>query len=411
MYRMDGRREGFALASAVVALVLVGVLVTGGFIAATQESRISESTYNATEALNIAEFGLNETVGTWQIEDYEEAASRPEETFLVCRDGTTVDITADPTLTCPNAAPVGEYTVSVTPLGGSGALFLVQSTGRLLRSIQFNAAEPPQRTVAMVVRTTDFNVDMDRAVTVYDKLTIQGNATVTGRDTIPKHWENCSPVAPGDEMQTGVVAKDPNQVTTKGNGKLFGEPPKRPDPSLDKDSFGTFGDLTYEDLVAAANWTFPGGINPKTHPSTTPGNYCNYDDEMNWGAPLENKNHPCKNYFPIIHVTGDLQLNSNAQGQGILLVDGDLHLGGGYEFFGIVIVQGALRGGNGGSKIWGTTYVKGDAEIGSELKGTPIVTLSSCAIEQAIKNNPAFSYAMPISSRSWFDFSAVGVEN
>ena len=84
-------------------------------------------------------------------------------------------------------------------------------------------------------------------------------------------------------------------------------------------------------------------------------------------------------------MTGDLQLNSNAQGQGILLVDGDLHLGGGYEFFGIVIVQGALRGGNGGSKIWGTTYVKGDAEIGSELIGTPIVTLSSCAIEQAIK--------------------------
>ena len=218
------------MASAVVALVLVGVLVTGGFIAATQESRISESTYNATEALNIAEFGLNETVGTWQIEDYEEAATRPEETFLVCRDGTTVDITADPTLTCPNAAPVGEYTVSVTPLGGSGALFLVQSTGRLLRSVQFNAAEPPQRTVAMVVRTTDFNVDMDRAVTVYDKLTIQGNATVTGRDTIPKHWENCSPVAPGDENADRRGREGPESGHDQGEREAVRRAPEAPRP-------------------------------------------------------------------------------------------------------------------------------------------------------------------------------------
>jgi hypothetical protein len=104
-------------------------------------------------------------------------------------------------------------------------------------------------------------------------------------------------------------------------------------------------------------------------------------------------------------------MNSKGSGQGILLVDEDLKLNGGYEFYGIVIVMGKLEGGNGGAKIYGGTIVRGGANLDnpSEVQGNPVVNLSSCAIERAVQNNDAFAFAKRISSRSWFDLSAVGV--
>ena len=55
---MQSRREGFALAGAVLAMVLVGAIVTGGFYAAHQESQITRSSELSDLAQYIAEQGL-----------------------------------------------------------------------------------------------------------------------------------------------------------------------------------------------------------------------------------------------------------------------------------------------------------------------------------------------------------------
>src|SRR5687767_666505 len=58
---MKSRREGFALAGAVLAMVLVGAIVTGGFYAAHQESQITRGTELGDLARYIAEQGLDAT--------------------------------------------------------------------------------------------------------------------------------------------------------------------------------------------------------------------------------------------------------------------------------------------------------------------------------------------------------------
>jgi hypothetical protein len=401
MKRLDTRRDGFALPAAIVALVLVGVLVTGGFVAATQEGHISESTRLSGEAFNIAELGLNEFIGGVRVVNYGFAMAPAQPSWEVCRDGSVVLMPA----TCSNGAAIGTYTVQVRPLGTSDELFMVQSTGKVTRHGQYNE---PSRTLATVVRSRTLDIAMDRAVTVGGPLHTSGNAEINGEDAIPGTFydkESCTSTG----TQAGVVAKDPDQVTTKGNSRIKGEPPKRGDESIDSISITQFGDLSYEDLTEMATFTIPNQGVHTTGPKLKDGR-CDYSDQSNWGSPLD-PNHLCKDFFPIIHVTGSLHMNSKGSGQGILLVDEDLKLNGGYEFYGIVIVMGKLEGGNGGAKIYGGTIVRGGANLDnpSEVQGNPVVNLSSCAIERAVQNNDAFAFAKRISSRSWFDLSAVGV--
>jgi hypothetical protein len=401
MIRLNARREGFALVTAIAALVLIGVLVTGGFVAATQEGAISNSTRYSADAFNAAEFGLNEVVGTWRVADYAAAVGQPPIERELCRDGTSVN--ADPG--CTGGAAVARYTVELSSLGGE--LYLVLSSGEVARHGRLNE---PERTLGRVVRFRNFDIAMDRAVTVGGPLGMGGTAEINGEDAIPPtFYDNDKCTSTG--TQTGVVARDPDKVTTKGNSRIKGEPAKRGDPSIDSDSFTQFGDLTYEELTQMATFTIPHQGLSTTSPKLKDGR-CDYGDRTNWGSPLL-PNHACKDFFPIIHVEGSLHMNAQGSGQGILLVDGDLKLNGGYEFYGIVIVMGKLEGGNGGAKIYGGTFVRGGAELEnpSQVQGNPVVNLSTCAIERAIQNNDAFAYASPISSRSWFDLSAVGVEN
>jgi hypothetical protein len=398
MDRLDTQREGFALPAAIVALVLVGVLVTGGFVAVTQEGRISDSTRSSGEAFNIAELGLNEFIGGTKVSNY----GNPIPLVKVCRNGTTVKDAAE----CTDGAAVGSYVVSVTQLGTSEALFQVSSTGVVARPGALNG---PSRTLAAVVRRSrTLDIAMDRAVTVGGPLELGGTAEINGEDAIPStFYDNDQCESTG--TQAGVVAKDPDNVTTKGNSRIKGEPPKREDSSIDSASFEQFGDLRFDELVAMANFTIENNGVQSTSPKLKNGR-CDYGDRTNWGAPL-NPDHDCKDFFPIIYAEGDLHLRQQGSGQGILLVEGDLQLNGGYEFYGIVIVLGTLQGGNGAARIYGGTFVRGGANLDnpSAVQGNPVVNLSTCAINRARQNADAFAFANRISSRSWFDLSAVGV--
>ncbi|MDT8342604.1 MAG: hypothetical protein RQ751_13920 [Longimicrobiales bacterium] len=63
--RPGPRRGGFALPVAVFALVIVGVLVTGGVYMARQETRIGVASKKGTEAFYLAERGIAEVLERW----------------------------------------------------------------------------------------------------------------------------------------------------------------------------------------------------------------------------------------------------------------------------------------------------------------------------------------------------------
>ena len=73
---------------------------------------------------------------------------------------------------------------------------------------------------------------------------------------------------------------------------------------------------------------------------------------LNWGNP-ENPGAACWDWFPVIHITGNANVQSGGVGQGVLLVDGDLDLRGNFAFYGIVIVQGSLGTQGSGNRVYG----------------------------------------------------------
>ena len=60
------RRDGAALPVALLAILVIGALVTGGFYSSSQESRISVSADLGSQAFYVAEYGLQDALGTWK---------------------------------------------------------------------------------------------------------------------------------------------------------------------------------------------------------------------------------------------------------------------------------------------------------------------------------------------------------
>jgi Tfp pilus assembly protein PilX len=59
------RRRGFALAAALLALLLISALVTGVFFAATEETKIAATAAERQLALSVAESAIETTIASW----------------------------------------------------------------------------------------------------------------------------------------------------------------------------------------------------------------------------------------------------------------------------------------------------------------------------------------------------------
>ena len=390
-------REGFALSTTIVALVVIGLLVTGGFFAASQEGRISTSSADADVALRVAEHGINTAVGTWTVGSLSNVEKHGPTSIALKVGGRTI----------------GTATVEARRLGDR--LYFVTSTGRVARG---NA----ERKLGMLVRTIEMEAKTDRAVSTYSPIEVSGSSVVSGEDKPNPAWpaDEC-PESQG--MKTGIVARDTSLVT-KGSAKaqIIGNPPKAEDPSITRENLVNFGEWDLDDLIENADKRVPPGTNnPPVEAKTRSDGTCDVGERYNWGAPND-PNHPCHDYFPIIYAEGDLDLQSQGRGQGILIVNGNLGIRGGFEFSGIIIVRGKIETGGGDSKIYGSVIILGentsekskikdcDTEgCTTEMNGNPIIHLSTCAIDRAVKNNPALSRIIPIAERSWVDLTASGV--
>lgn len=384
-------RDGMALPATLLALVIVGALVTGGVYTAMANDRTSANTEVGQYAFMAAERGLDEVLGTWLRADFQTKLPTTGSTFTVGPVAVTAgDLDA-------------QYTVSVKRL--NTFMYMVESDGEIVSGGRYAGAK---RRVAQIVRTRHTSFPKDRAVSTHVDLRMVGKAGVSGADTIPQEWSGC-PAGVG--TRTGVVHDDDAEVKIVGAAGVTGVPKYGPRP-LTQDSFLKYGDMHLNDLIATANHTLAAGNYGGMAPSVNDDGFCDTTDDLNWGDPDDDTG-PCHLYWPVIYSPGDVTIN-NGVGQGILIVGGDLQLGGNVEFTGLVFVYGALKSVGSGNKVIGSVSVLGQSPDGSELDatgaGSTMIHLSSCAIERAYLYSDRFARPVPLAERKFVDVSGLGLD-
>lgn len=393
MYGKQRNEQGFALATAILALVVVGALVTAGFFAASQEGRIGTTNAQADLAFYIAEQGLQNTLGTVKKRQIRNLAP-----------GQTLERTGTVTV---GGRTVGNYTATIRPFGGEH--FFVETIGTVTQGGLYAGA---QRRLGMVVRTMEIRFPMTAALTTYGGINLRGNALISGTDTNPNEWADslCDPTS---LQESGIRTTPTAFIGESGNPTITGDPRIERDPTLDPGDFEDFGDIDLAELYGMASHILAGGSFTPT--PTFDGAVCRTTDRNNWGDPTASPDNDCSDYFPIIYSRGSVSLGGGGRGQGVLVVEGDLSVTGTFEFFGIVIVTGVFNNnrGSGNAEIHGTLLTKNNADIedNSEFRGTPVLQFSTCTVERAIQENDALSRLFPVQKRSWVDLSAAGVED
>lgn len=388
MNGLKSRRDGFALAAAVLAMLVVGAIVTGGFYAASQESSIAKSTDAGNMALYIAETGLNATLASAQARTLENMA-----------DGAT-NSSASNTPVSYGGTTVGGYSWQITRM--TEYLYIVRSTGRVTLEGPYSGAT---RTLAAVVRLKKAEFDNNTALQVYGNLTVGGSSAVNGADYQSTAWSDCDSSA----TSSAVTANPTSTISTSGGGQINGTTSRT---AMDSADFNVFGEVGFDEIAEMANYTFPVNetVGPEPQWLTLNGiTTCqtNVSTQDNWGAPT-NPLDPCYSWFPIIHAEQDLRISSSGTGQGVLLVDGNLEVSGGFTFYGVVVVRGQIRMTGTGGHINGTLLTYGDGELSSTSTtlGNSVVQYSSCAIERAALGSQ-IARLIPVKDRSWLDMSSI----
>jgi hypothetical protein len=375
----SSRREGFALAVALAAIVIIGGIIAGVFFASTQEYRIGRNSLLQTRALTSAEYGLNTVLTSQQ---WNSTWNTPAANgVLAVRDFQ------------PSSGSTG--TVRVTHLG-NGQYWLVADG---LAGSRIGAQG--RRRIGVLVKIKTPKVNMLGALTTRGSVKVGGSSYISGNDTTYADWD-CPPAG---APLAGIATNDAANVTTPGCNNLScvtGNPPIKQDPQAAADStYFKFGDVDWAQLVAMAQKTFPGSSTLTGMKASYSGSACNTGDAFNWGDPYHTLGALayCETYFPIIYSPGDLKL-TGGYGQGILLVEGDLSVSGGFEFYGPVIVKGSLKTtGTGGHFNGGVMAANVDLEQNTVL-GDAVVHFSRCAINKALT---AVGTPVLAKGRSWVE--------
>jgi hypothetical protein len=313
-------RGGFAVATALFALVVIGALAMGTLYAATHELRGGADAIHQARAVMAAELGVEQTTAAWSRE-WNGALGRGygRSWTYATSEGARV-------------------TISLTRLADD--LFLVTAEAR---------AGPARRRVARVVRLGAEDPLFLAAIVAATAIDTAG--AVDASDHSPAQWD-CS--APGSALPA-IAITDTNSVLR-------------------------FGQFDWPTLVGLANSRVTVrviGAAPRVS-----GEECDTAAPENWGEPNRWMGGPCTGYYPVIHAPSDLVIDGG-RGQGVLVVEGNLTIQGGAEFTGVVLVRGAVIGGPGGAHITGTMSVASQGATTSVLDGIAIA-FSRCAARKAL---------------------------
>ncbi|HUF26330.1 MAG TPA: hypothetical protein VMM18_05040 [Gemmatimonadaceae bacterium] len=379
--RNDRRREGFALATAIVAIIVIGLLIAVSFFGSIQEYRTGRNSLSQERALAAAEFGQAAVLS-----DFNTDVARAMKTGQVAT--RTVSVQSGTTAR-----------IDVTRL--NMLTFSVVSEGRTATGTDLEA----RRRTGMLIRLEVPELRIQGALTTANKTTLTGNGATSGADQNPAGWA-CDDSGP---ERAGVVNANAADVIATGgcNGWscVTGTPKLAVDPLAgDPATYDEFGGFSYDSLAAMAsvvlNTTPLSGMAP-----VVTGGVCNRSAPLNWGDINRNAvtPGPCESYFPIIHITNPGETNiSGGTGQGILLVDGSLKLNGNFEFFGPIIVKKNLITEGTGNKVTGGVMAANEGcttNPCNRVAGNAVIQFSRCALLATM-----ISYARPVlATRSWAD--------
>lgn len=372
-------RNGFALPVALLAMMVIGAIVTGGFYASSQENRTSLSTDLGSQAFYVAEYGLDEALGRWK-NDVLNAVINEE--------------TRDSVVVSSAGQTLGTYQLTIRRIGVQ--LFLITSEGR----VQSGPSEAVRR-VGTMVRTLQPEMPVPTALAVYGGLTVGGSSQIRGEDA-------AGPGCAAGADVAGVTAFDSTLVDEGTKDHISGSPPVAEDTRLDTAFMNEFGGLELADLIASATKIYEAGesengMAPVLKLDTTTGmEICDTSVRSNWGDPSAIG--PCAHELPIIYAKGDLHLKTG-EGQGILIVEGNLKASGNFDFYGVVVVLGELYTTGTGNHMEGSVIVQGEGLLDSESTtlGNSLVQYSSCRVKRAFDG---VLRPRPLAKRSWLDFSA-----
>lgn len=377
-------RRGFALATAVGAIALVGALVAGAFVASTTEFRTGRDAIEQTRAFAAAEYGNSALRNNWN-QAWNNSMLR----------GDTLVRTYD----AGSAAAI----VRVTRL--SDAVFLVTSEA----SAGTGVASGSRRRVASLLKLSIPNVKIYGALTARGTTKVGGSASMIGRDTLYPGWD-CPAPAAGSGV-AGLAVPGWSNVTLGGTCVNFacvqGTPVVKLGTEMaDTNTYFSYGDHQWSDLVGMANKTIGSGPHTGVGPRYADGQ-CDTGNLLNWGEPNKVVVGPpgaCENYFPIIYAPGDLKINGD-RGQGILLVNGSLEVQGGFQFYGLIIVRGELRTAGTGGHFNGTVMaanvaVGGATTSTNTVSGNATFRYSSCALQSALRGSAT---PVPMRDRAWVE--------
>jgi len=357
MIRRPGREGGgFALPLVLLTLVIAAALLAGAAQLAWREDRAVQRERAQTRAHGRAETGMAAMLASWTPARLSRLLPMPFDS-LVVRDG-------------------DGWEGRVRRL--NEGLVLIDATGiDSLARVRLGRLVQARPLVALPAA----------ALAARGPVALGAGSAIRGTGSSP------SPTCPPDSGSIGLITT--GAVTLSDDAAISGSPPVVTLTSGLDSAREALYQRAYAALAEQATIVLPpGGWAP--HP-TVSGGRCDVATLDNWGDPLIETG-PCSSYWPIVHVTGDAQLQGG-EGEGILLVDGDLDASGVNNFSGVLIVRGRLKGGSGG----GILNVEGSvvaATVGPPLGAIIGLTVaySKCFVQMALATSGAF---LPVPSRSW----------
>lgn len=359
-------RQGFALAVALFALVVIGALIAGVFFASTQEYRVGRNTLTQQRAFAAAEFGLNNAIAGWTGARYAPLA-------VGAVDSSTLNVTGGQARVKVTRLNAMSYWVMSEGVAGSGAM-----------------SESRRRTSA-VVRLQIPEMNFLGALTLRGRARIGGSSTINGNDQNPAGWTDCPPAG---DARPGLVVDSSSSISYSGSAyRIDGDPPVSIDRAArDTNTYFSYGESDWNDLVSSASLRLGSSGSTATFSRIAPDSVllptkrCRTELTSNWGSVRRTRPVPgiCEGYYPIIHARGSLKITGGS-GQGVLLVEEDLEVSGGFEFYGPVIVRGTLKTtGTGGHFNGGVMAANVDLDDISTVLGDAVVNYSQCAITSAL---------------------------
>jgi hypothetical protein len=376
--RLSSRR-GFAMMMALGALVIIAVLIAGSSYISLQETRLGQNQLVQARAMAAAEYGLNKIQADWDL--------TPN---LTMSNGQSYNLSY-------TVAGQGTCNVRMTRLNNE--TFWLVSEGRASAGDATSANRSAVKRVGAILRLRIPTIQANAAITAGGNVSVRGGADIYGNDSHPPEWTS-GECTGGLTNRPGVLVPPGDTVSTQGSSTVNGSPAW--DTSAvagNPDTYWGFGDENWATLTAMAiqagkYYPTGGTIGNAIEPSLASG-ACDRADIDNWGEPHrepaaggETLVPECNNYFPIIYSAGNLTLNGDGRGQGILLVQGDVTINGRFEWHGLIVVTNDIVRGTGSAQVYGGVMARNEVKANeSVISGTTEYRFSSCALERAMRGS------------------------